>query len=159
VEVGIGSPPESEDELLAMVSQLRPTLPGDDLDQRPIRKDDIDYLRAFVESYRANRTKVRSQAETFGVPFEKRSAYINHIYTGGADVPDGLLLAEAQLTVSNPNLPDRLELCDLPGLNASRSVDTIITRDFIHQHLDGALLFVNAAENLANAVVKDVLGR
>jgi len=162
LEVGIGSVPESEDDLAAMVGQLRPTAVGsDDNSQRPVRQDDIAYLKSFLDCYRGHRSKVRpGEPATLDIPFDKRADYINHSYLKSSnESSDSLLISEAQLFIPNDNLPDRLELCDLPGLNASRSVDTIITRDFIHQQLDGALLFVNAADNMANAVVKDILGR
>jgi len=162
LEVGIGSIPDAEDELLAMVNQLRPSVAGgEDNSQRPIRQDDIVYLKSFLDCYRGHRSKVRpGPAATLDVPFDNRAEYINHSYLKNANQSsDSMLLSEAQLFIPNKNLPERLELCDLPGLNASRSVDTIVTRDFIHQHLDGALLFVNAADNMANAVVKDILGR
>lgn len=161
VEVGIGTPPEADDELLALVAQLKPTAGGaEEPGKRPVRKDDIRYLRAFVASHKAHKAKVKpGPAAPVPVPFEKRSAYINHSDARSPDEPaESLLLAEAHLSVPNPNLPDRLELCDLPGLNAKRSVDAIITGDFLDE-LDGALVFVNVAENLANAVVKNVLDR
>ena len=161
VEVGIGAPPDSDDELLVLVAQLKATPGGaEEPGKRPVRADDIRYLRAFVATHKAHRGKVRpGPAAPVPVPFEKRSAYINHSDARSPDEPaESLLLAEAHLSVPNPNLPDRLELCDLPGLNAKRSVDAIITGDFLDE-LDGALVFVNVAENLANAVVKNVLDR
>jgi hypothetical protein len=161
VEVGIGSPPESEDELLALLAQLKPTPGGaEEPGKRPVRADDLRYLKAFVASYKAYRTWIATgQPLPIPVPFDDRSAYVNHSDTRTPDAPaEGLLLAEAHLFIPNPNLPDRLELCDLPGLNAKRSVDGIITGDFLDE-LDGALVFVNVAENLASAVVKNTLDR
>jgi hypothetical protein len=161
VEVGLGSPPDSEDELLALLAQLKPTPGGaEEPGKRAVRADDLRYLKAFVASYKAYRSRVSAGPPTpVPVPFDDRSAYINHSDARRPDDPaDGLLLAEAHLFIPNPHLPDRLELVDLPGLNAKRSVDGIITGDFLDE-LDGALVFVNVAENLSNAVVKNVLDR
>jgi GTPase SAR1 family protein len=155
--VGLGTVPDSAEEQLALVEQLKPSLDGADANGRVVRQDDLRYLKAFIRTFQKHADKL-GQPPTI-VPFEQRSNYINHSDQRTPDAPsESLLLLEAQLFIANDNLPERLELCDLPGLNSKRTVDNIITQDFLDE-LDGALLFVNVADNLMNAVLVDIIGK
>lgn len=158
LEVAIGDSTVPEEELLRQVHELRPTVAGAGDGQRAVRPEDIDYLKAFLTARRLHRDLVRDgEPRTEEIAFEVRSNYINHTYQGGTENLAGLLLQEVRLTVPNENLPQQLELCDLPGVGVSRSVDTIVTRDFVKSELDGALIFINVATSLDTAEVKDLV--
>jgi GTPase SAR1 family protein len=155
--VGLGSVPDAPEEQLALIDQLKPTPEGADASGRVVRLDDLRYLKAFIRTYQLHGSKLGTPPKA--VPFDQRSNYINHSDQRSPDAPsESLLLIEAQLFIANENLPERLELCDLPGLNSKRTVDNIITQDYLDE-LDGALLFVNVADNLMNAVLVDMIAK
>ena len=153
--LGLGTPPTSNAELLSLLSQ---PIKQDEANARPLLEHDVAYLRSFLDSYdKFGKQRVKVEPVAWEVEFEKRADYINH---GPEKEPisENRLLREAQLAIANERIPAELEMCDLPGLNSKRSVDTIITTDFLDE-LDGALVFVNVAENLFNANVSDILAR
>lgn len=158
LEVGISDSTIPEDELLRVVHTLQPTVAGIGDGQRAVRPEDIEYLKGFITAYRSHRTLVQDDpANIKKIPFDDRSEYINHSYQGGSANLAGLLLQEVRLAIPNEHLPPQLELCDLPGVGVSRSVDTIVTRDFVRSELDGALIFINVATSLDTAEVKDLV--
>ena len=160
IEVGIGDSTVPEDDLLRQVGELRPTVAGAGDGQRPVRPEDIDYLKEFLATARTHQSYVRDgEPRVDEVPFDSRAEYINHAPTtkAGSGSGPGLLLQEVRLFIPTENLPGQLELCDLPGVGVSRSVDTIVTRDFIKSELDGALIFINVATSLSTPEIKDLM--
>ncbi|MCZ2342472.1 MAG: dynamin family protein [Bacteroidales bacterium] len=157
-EVAISDSNIPTEELIRIVHALQPTVAGIGDGQRAVRPEDIDYLKAFIAAYQNHRALVlEGKPQTKEIPFDQRSEYINHNYQGGTAHLAGLLLQEVQLTIPSEHLPPQLELCDLPGVGVSRSVDTIVTRDFVRSELDGALIFINVATSLDTAEVKDLV--
>jgi len=155
--LGLGTPPTANRDFLTLLAQPLAQRVQDDPNARPFLEHDVAYLRSFLESYDAHgRAVVEPVSEVRDVPFDNRSQFINHMV--GEHGGDQLLLREAELLIANTRIPTELEMCDLPGLNSKRSIDTIITTDFLNL-LDGALLFVNVAENLFNATVSEILVR
>ena len=69
-----------------------------------------------------------------------------------------MLLREACFRIVNSYIPDDLELCDLPGLDSKRTIDDIVTGEYLPQ-LDGAFLFVNAASNFLTRGMLDALSQ
>lgn len=113
--------------------------------ERPRLQDDLKYLKGLIEAYKRRGKQVLTDPprRESNLPYEQRYAYTTH---GGGRGQDALLLREARFRVKNSYIPDDLELCDLPGLDSKRTIDDIVTWEYLSQ-LDGAFLFVNAASN------------
>ncbi len=114
---------------------------------KPRLKKDREYLKLFLESAAKCRAAyLTAEGRTdAGLPYEDRVRYTTHAAGSAAD--HTLLIKEARLHLDLPTVPEDLEICDLPGLGSERSVDDIVTFDYLPQ-LNGALLFVNATMNL-----------
>lgn len=125
--------------------------------ERAILPDDVPYLREFLRSYDAHgaRLCLRGQPREVQAPFEKRAEFLNHAPTAGGKPSENLLVADAEIGTPNPNIPYQLEAVDCPGLGSKRSVDTILTKEFL-PHLDGALVFLRADQVQSKDVVEIV---
>ncbi|VTR98098.1 P-loop NTPase family protein [Tuwongella immobilis] len=158
--IGIGTPPAPNAELLTLLKEPQSFRASDGGSSKPFLEHDLHYLTAFLHSYdQFGRTLVKAPVAAETVAFDARADFINHSSKGGHnDASKNLLMAEARIQITNPNLPNNLEMCDLPGLNSKRTVDNLITEDFL-QELDGAFVFVNVAENFFNASVSEILLR
>src|SRR5207244_12242026 len=64
-----------------------------------------------------------------------------------------LLVDDAEVATPNQNIPQKLEAIDCPGLGSKRSVDTIITKEYL-PHLDGALIFLRSDQLRSKDVVE-----
>jgi len=113
--------------------------------ERPRLLDDLRYLKDLIKAYKQRGKQVLTDPprRESDLSYEKRYDYTTH---GGGCGQDALLLREARFRVVNSHIPDDLELCDLPGLDSKRTIDDIVTWEYLSQ-LDGAFLFVNAASN------------
>ena len=154
-ELRLATPPDDR-ELLELLNQPEKFRPADG--PEPARlKEDLAYLRDFLGAYGRHRGYVTSPPRIdAGLPYEKRYAYTTHTPGGpGAEV---LLVREARLHVTNDRLPPDLELCDLPGLDSKRSVDDIVTWEYLPD-LHGTFLFVNVGMNLLSAGTLNTVGR
>lgn len=126
--------------------------------QEPPRlRDDLKYLKDFLGAVArgggALTDPARVQAD---LPYDKRYEYTTHGRGGGGT--EALLLREARFHVANARLPDDLELCDLPGLDSKRTIDDVVTWEYL-PGLHGAFLFVNVGANLMTEGMLKILSR
>ncbi|MBX9628749.1 MAG: hypothetical protein K2X82_33455 [Gemmataceae bacterium] len=153
--LNLATPPDDREllDLLAQPDKFRQP----DTPEPPRLREDLAYLREFLSAYARHKELVTSPPKVLaGLPYDRRYAYTAHAAGGpGAEV---LLVREARLHLDNPQLPDDLELCDLPGLDSKRSVDDVVTWEHLPD-LDGAFLFVNAGMNLLSQGTLATVGR
>ena len=150
---------QSETQLLERLKGHNPNA-GRTSSQRPVRKKDVPYLRAFLQSYEDGKAKhlVREVPLTEAVSFADRERLLKH--DPGADeetvrASQYLLVSESRIAFDTDRIDHELELVDLPGLGSGRSVDDLLTKEFIH-HLDGALVFLRA-DSMDSAEVSEIL--
>ncbi len=122
---------------------------------RPVKPDDKLYLTRFLESRRAHAGHVKAVAHEEDRDYTDRGIVLVHP-AGELQPAPTMLLAEADVRFPRDTLDPDIELVDCPGLGAARSVDTVLTKDFIPK-LDAALLFTRA-EELFNEPLLDILG-
>jgi GTPase SAR1 family protein len=127
--------------------------------QRPVRKKDIPYLRAFLQSYEDGKAKglVRETPLTETVSFADRERLLKHDPSADEETVRAsqyLLVSESRISFDTDRIDPELELVDLPGLGSGRSVDDLLTKEFIHQ-LDGALVFLRA-DSMDSAEVSEI---
>lgn len=129
---------------------------------RNVLPDDIPYLRKLLRSYEAaaqgSRNPVRATPHFEEQPFDEKNKFLTHSKDEHADrVNPYLLLAEAYITISGgagdskPLVDPELELVDCPGLEANRSVDTLLTKEYIRDELDGAIVFLRSDATYGSA--------
>lgn len=124
--------------------------------EQSVLPDDIPYLRDFLRAYdvHGNRLIVKAgQPKEAEAPFEKRAYYLNHAADPAGVPSENLLIWDAEIGTPNQNIPYKLEAIDCPGLGSKRSVDTVMTKEFL-PHLDGALIFLMAAQLRSKDVVE-----
>lgn len=153
----VGLPtPGTDQEVLELLNRPDAFTPADGL-ERPRLRDDLAYLKTLLLSYRANQNLVRDPAETRArLPYDERYRYTTH--QPGEPSSQVLMLREARFYINNPQLPENLELCDLPGLDSKRSIDDVVTEEYL-PHLDGVFLFVNVGGNLQTEGMLRALGK
>lgn len=125
--------------------------------EHAILPDDIPYLRDFLRAFDSHGQRVVREGNPHEItaPYERRGHYVNHS-TDPTGVPsENYLLREADIGCANENIPAELEAIDCPGLGSKRSVDTVMTREFLG-YLDGAFIFVLASQLRSKDVV-DIL--
>ncbi len=147
--------PGGDDDLL---QQLGDDAVFEAVRDNPRLKKDREYLKKFLgaaRKYGATHLSPEGRVDA-GLPFADRSKYTTH--TPGATEDQTLLIKEARLHLDLPTLPDDLEICDLPGLGSERTVDDVVTFDYLTQ-LTGALLFVNASMNMRDISLTDAINR
>ena len=130
----------------ALARGLPPPPPGARSRQR--LPDDQPYLLDLLQSYADNKDRGLVRPNSYEAPdpsYDQRDALLNHAPPQDANgrVSKYKLLAEAEIGFATDKVPAELEMVDCPGLGAKRSVDTLVTQDFIPK-LDGALLFLRA---------------
>ncbi len=142
--IGLPSPPPDA-EFLQLLAQPEKLATKDDKGKPRARlKDDVAYLKAFLESYGRHASMVQTTAKVItGLPFEQRYEFTTHTKGQGDET---LLIKEARFFVKNEQMPDELELCDLPGLGSNRTVDDVVTQSYLGR-LDGVFLFASLGEN------------
>ncbi len=126
-------------------------------DDPRVRKD-REYLKKFLgaaRKYGATHLTAEGRVDA-GLPFADRLKYTTH--SPGATEDQSLLIKEARLHLDLAALPQDLEICDLPGLGSERSVDDVVTFDYL-EHLNGALLFVNASTNMCDVSLTGAINR
>jgi len=125
--------------------------------ERPRLRDDLKYISELLKAYKSRGQQVLTDPprRESDLPYEHRYDYTTH---GGKRGQDAMLLREARFRVVNPYIPDDLELCDLPGLDSKRTIDDIVTWEYL-PFLDGAFLFVNAASNFLTEGMLKVLSQ
>lgn len=124
--------------------------------EHSVLPDDIPYLRDFLKAYDAHSSRVilkTGQPREMEAPFERRSDFINHAPSDAGVPSENLLLFEAEIGTPNQNIPAQLEAIDCPGLGSKRTVDTVMTKEFL-PHLDGALIFLRADQLRSKDVVE-----
>lgn len=154
--IGLATP-DDDAKLLPMLE--KPELFRTPDGQEPPRlKEDLAYLRDFLNAnLKHGATSVRtSPKELIAQPYEKRYAYTTH--TKGGPGTEVLLVREARFRIDNRLIPEDLELCDLPGLDSKRSIDDIVTWEYLPD-LHGTFLFVNVGGNLLTEGMLKILGR
>lgn len=149
---------QSETQLLERLKGHTPGA-GRTSSQRPVRKKDLPYLRAFLQSYEDSKAKnlIRETPHTETVSFADRERLLKHDPTAEEDsvrVSQYLLVSESRITFDTDRSDPELELVDLPGLGSGRSVDDLLTKEFVH-HLDGALVFLRA-DSMDSAEVSEI---
>ena len=150
----------SEAQLLELLRNHNPNAGGASA-RRPIRQKDIPYLRAFLQSYddAKSRRLVRPDvAYSEIVSYADRERLLMH----DPNVPDDqvspsqyLLVAESIVSFPTDQIDPELELVDCPGLGSGRSVDDLLTKEYIQQ-LDGAIVFLRAGA-MDSAEVSEIL--
>jgi len=117
---------------------------------RRVLAEDVPYLRCFLKSHQDHAAGlIAPSGKAVDASFEQRDTLLTH-GTGLASSPS-LLLAEAVLGFPSDVLDAKLELIDCPGIGASRSVDSLLTKEYLPT-LDGALVFCRADEPFAGTV-------
>ena len=141
------STPGSNEELIEQLNKPE-KLQQESGIERPRLKEDVAFLKEFLASRASNRSILASPPKIeIGLPYESRYDYTAH---GGGSGSKGLLVREARFHICNDRLPRLLELCDLPGLDSKRSIDDIVTEEYLPD-LQGAFLFVNVAMAIGGA--------
>lgn len=155
-QLGLATPPDDDRELLALADRPEMFRPPDG-PEPPRLREDLAYLREFLTAHARHRDRVQTPARTTaGLPYERRYDYTTHARGGpGAEV---LLVREARFHIDNRQLPDDLELCDLPGLDSKRSIDDIVTWEYLPD-VDGTFLFVNVGGNLLTEGMLKILSQ
>jgi hypothetical protein len=146
-----GSDSAAEDEQFES-ARARRTRSG----EQSVLPDDIPFLRDFLRAYdvHGERLVVKAgQPKESEAPFDKRAYYLNHASDPAGTPSENLLIWDAEVGTPNANIPYKLEAIDCPGLGSKRSVDTITTKEFL-PHLDGALIFLMAAQLRSKDVVE-----
>jgi hypothetical protein len=154
-QIGLATP-EDDTKLLPMLD--KPELFRTPDGQEPPRlREDLAYLRDFLNAYRKQRDFVHAPPKQLsGQPYEKRYLYTTH--TKGGPSAEVLLVREARFRIDNRLIPPDLELCDLPGLDSKRSIDDIVTWEYLPD-LHGTFLFVNVGGNLLTEGMLKILAR
>ena len=153
--VGLATP-EDDAKLLQLLDKPEAfRLP--DGQEPPRLKEDLAYLKDFINAYAKHSNMVRlPPKELLGQSYEKRYSYTTH--TKGGPGTETLLVREARFKIDNKQLPVDLELCDLPGLDSKRSIDDIVTWEYLPD-LHGTFLFVNVGGNLLTEGMLKILTR
>lgn len=123
--------------------------------QRNANIDNIIPLESLILSKRKypDRVVLGKKRHTKEADYQDRSIYLNHSIQPNdgirkPDIAENRLLWEVEINLPNKVLPNNLEMLDLPGLGATRHIDTCVTRDIIQnpgeERLDGALIFINS---------------
>lgn len=149
---------QTETQLLERLKGHNPAA-GRTSSQRPVRKKDVPYLRAFLQSYEDSKAKqlIRETPLVETVAFNDRDRLLKHDPTAEEDsvrASQYLLVSESRIAFDTDRIDPELELVDLPGLGSGRSVDDLLTKEFIHQ-LDGALVFLRA-DSMDSAEVSEI---
>ena len=124
--------------------------------ERTILPDDVPYLRDFLKAYDVHGPRVITKSgppREVTAPFDKRAEYLNHAVGTAGTPSENLLIGHAEVGTPNANIPNQLEAIDCPGLGSKRSVDTIMTKEFLPD-LDGALIFVRSDQLRSKDVVE-----
>jgi GTPase Era involved in 16S rRNA processing len=124
--------------------------------EQSVLPDDIPFLKDFLRAYDVHGSRVvvkGGQPKEAEAPFDKRADYLNHASGGVGPPSENLLIWDAEIGTPNSNIPFKLEAIDCPGLGSKRSVDTTMTKEFL-PHLDGALIFLMAAQLRSKDVVE-----
>ncbi|HYH64263.1 MAG TPA: dynamin family protein [Urbifossiella sp.] len=147
---------------LALIEKLKNYVPdgGGVTAARRILPKDKPFLQAFLQSYHdAPKDLVRE-----GTPHvdrftwtPDRQALLTHAQDQDDTIKPGkhLLVAESSITFPTDRIDPDLEMVDCPGLGAGRSVDDLLTKEYIKE-LDGALVFLRA-DSMDSADVGDIL--
>lgn len=141
----------TEEAILKRLENHRPT---GESGRRPVLKDDVPFLKSFLRSFEAAaasaQSPIRSEAHKEVQAFDRKDDFLTHSGHGKAAesgaVTPALLLSEATITLplgADDILDPELELVDCPGLGANRSVDTLLTKEYIPR-LDGAIVCLRA---------------
>jgi hypothetical protein len=153
--IGLATPPEDRElrKLIENPEQFR--LPEGQ--ERPRLIDDLKYLKEFLLSYEKNKSILTTVAKVqTNLAYEKRYDYTTH--ARGSASSEVLLLREARFNIDNPRLPEDLELCDLPGLDSKRTIDDVVTWEYLPS-LHGTFLFVNAGSNFLTVAILEILAK
>jgi GTPase SAR1 family protein len=128
---------------------------------RPVLPDDVPYLKAFLGSYEAGASKklVGAASVIRDVPYAEKDKYLTHTHDDSGRIPasQNLLISEATIHFPTERFDPELEMVDCPGLGSGRSVDDLLTEEYIPQ-LDGALLFLRA-DSMYSAQVFSILNK
>ncbi len=151
----------TEAQLLESLKTHTPDARGDTA-RRPVRQKDIPYLRALLQSYESHKSRdiVRADALVEKVAYADKDRLLRHDPNATENhIPadQSLLVAESSITFATDQVDAELELIDCPGLGSGRSVDDLLTGEYI-KHLDGALVFVRA-NAMDSADVNEILGK
>ncbi|OWK36463.1 hypothetical protein [Fimbriiglobus ruber] len=153
-EIGLPSPGADDD----LFAQLKDDAVFADVQDKPRLKKDREFLGVFLRSRRAcGADYLRADGRVdSGLPFADRLKYTTH--AEGAPENQTLLIKEARFHLALPALPDDLEICDLPGLGSERTVDDLVTFEYLPD-LNGGLLFVNASMNMKDISLTNAFNR
>lgn len=153
--IGLASP-EDDEKLIPRLD--RPDEFRVDGQEPPRLREDLAYLRDFLNAHRVHHKSLVTDpaVRRNDLPYDGRYGYTTH--TPGKPGAEILLVREARFRVDNQNLPPELELCDLPGLDSKRSVDDVVTWEYLPD-LDGTFLFVNVGANLLSEAMLRIFGR
>lgn len=155
-QLGLATPPEDDGQLLALLDKPEAFRVADGQDP-PRLREDVAYLREFLTAYARNKRHVQAPARALtDLPYDSRYEYTTH--TRGGPGSEVLLVREARFQIDNPQIPPDLELCDLPGLDSKRSIDDVVTWEYLPD-LHGTFLFVNVGGNLLTEGMLKILGR
>ncbi len=149
---------QSETQLLERLKGHAPN-PAPTSNQRRVLKKDVPYLKAFLQSYDDAKAKnlIRETPHTQPVSFADRERFLKHDSSSDPDTiqpSQHLLLNESRIAFDTDRIDPELELVDLPGLGSGRSVDDLLTKEFIPR-LDGAFVFVKS-DTMDSAEVSEI---
>ena len=122
--------------------------------------DDLKYLIKYVNCMLACDASgvpaferlVSDPAKEFAFPYQDRVNYINH--QSSNETHDQLLQREVEIEFPTDKISDKLEMIDLPGLDARLIVDTVLTTEFITEELDASVIFLRSDQLAPNSFFK-----
>ena len=148
----------SEHQLLEALKTHNPSKAGT-TNARRVLDDDKPYLTAFLQSFEDYRTKnlIRNPNYIEGARYEDKDKLLTHRHDeqGRTKSSQYLLLSESEIHFPTDKIDPELELVDCPGLASGRSVDDMLTQEYIPV-LNGALLFIRA-ESIDGAEINEIL--
>jgi len=152
-EIGLASP-GADAELL---EQIKNDSVFAEVYDKPRLKKDREFLAQFIHAANKHRDYLLPEGKIQDrLPYDDRMKYTTHSKEGGPN--QTLLLKEAVFHLDLATIPDELEICDLPGLGSERTIDDIVTFEYLPD-LNGTLLFVNAAMNLKDVSLTNAINK
>ncbi len=130
---------------------------GSSANSRTVTPKDKPYLTAFLQSFDHPRWKtfVQSPAITESVRFKDKDTLLTHgnDEQGQTKPSQYLLLSESEIRFHTDTIDPEIELVDCPGLGSGRSVDDLLTKEYIPE-LNGALVFLQADSMYSTQVIE-----
>ncbi len=142
-----------------LIEKLKNHIPGrgGSGNSRAVTPKDKPYLSAFLQSFENPHWKplVQSPALMESVLFKDKDTLLTHGNNeqGQTKASQYLLLSESEIRFHTDTIDPEIELVDCPGLGSGRSVDDLLTKEYIPE-LNGALVFLQADSMYSTQVIE-----